>query len=381
MNDRMTPDQEALCRAVQEFAHSRLSGDMIRRDRDAVFDHEGFRACAEMGIQGLPLPQDLGGQGQDFTTSLLVLQALGEACTDNGLVFSISAQTWSVAMPILQFGTKEQKKRYLPGLNCGALIGAHGMTEPDSGSDALALSTRAVRDGDHYVLHGTKTFCTNGPIGDFALVFANARPELKAMGITAFLVDRETPGVTFGPPIEKMGLRTSPMGEIVMEEAHVPISARLGGEGSGMMLFQSSMEYERAFIFASHLGAMRRLYARCSEHAKTRHQFRQPIAKFPAVFERLVSMWTDVELGDLLLRKIAWAKDRGAEVPMEAAMAKLFVSEAYVRATLDAIQIFGGYGYTVEYEVEREHRDAIASRIYSGTSEIQRKLIAHYLGL
>jgi hypothetical protein len=214
-----------------------------------------------------------------------------------------------------------------------------------------------------------------------ALVFANARPELKSMGITAFLVDRDTPGVTFGPPIEKMGLRTSPMGEIVLEDARLPGSARLGSEGLGLRLFQHSMEYERAFIFASHLGVMRRLFQRCFDHARTRRQFGQAIGRFPAVADRLVNMRTDLETCGLLLRHIAEVKDAGGDAGMQAAMAKLVISEAYVRATLDAIQIFGGYGYTVEYGVEREHRDAVASRLYSGTSEIQRKLIAGYLGL
>jgi alkylation response protein AidB-like acyl-CoA dehydrogenase len=376
-----TPDQTALCAAVQEFARARLGSQMIQRDRDAQFDREGFRLCGEMGIQGLTIPEAYGGQAQDHATALAVLQALGEACLDNGLLFSLNAQIWSVQMPIYRYGTPEQKDRYLPGLCDGSRIGVHAMSEPDSGSDALALRTRAVRDGDGYVLDGTKTFATNAPVGDFAVVFANLRPELKALGITAFLVDRGTPGVTFGPPIEKMGLRTSPMGEVVLEGARIPASARLGGEGAGLMLFQSSMEYERAFIFASHLGTLRRILERCMAHAKTRRQFGQPIAKFPAVFERLVSMRTDLELGELLLRKIAGAKDGATEAPMEAAMAKLFISEAYVRATLDAIQIFGGYGYMTEYEMEREHRDAVASRIYSGTSEIQRKMIAHYMGL
>jgi hypothetical protein len=381
MTDPRTPDQQVLCSAVREFAAASLNADLIRRDRQAEFNRQGWRQCADLGIQGLPIPETYGGQAHDFVTTLAVLETLGEACADNGLVFSLNAQIWSVQMPILHFGSEAQKQRYLPPLCAGTLIGVHGMTEPDSGSDALALRTRAVRDGEHYVLTGTKTLATNGPVADLALVFANVRPEMKSLGVTAFLVDRDTPGVSFGPPIEKMGLRTSPMGEIVITEARVPVSARLGPEGGGMRMFQSSMEYERAFIFASHLGAMRRLCQRCAAHARTRRQFGQAIGKFSAVADRLVRMHTDIVLGSLLLGDIARRKDGGGEAPMEAAMAKLVISEAYVRATLDAIQIFGGYGYTVEYEVEREHRDAVASRLYSGTSEIQRKLIAHYLDL
>ncbi len=381
MDFSFRPEQLELARAVQEFARTRLNGDMIRRDRDAEFSRAGWQACGEMGIQGLHLPEAYGGQGQDLATTVLVCEALGEACEDNGLVFSLNAQIWSVEIPIAHFGSEEQKAKYLTGTCSGRLIGAHGMTEPDSGSDALALRTRAVKDGDSYVLNGAKTFVTNAPVADFAIVFANVRPELKALGITAFLIDREMPGVTFGPAIPKMGLRTSPMGEIVLEDVRVPSTARLGREGGGMSLFQESMEYERAFIFASHLGTMQRIYQRAHRHAKERRQFNQSIGKFPAVADRLVRMRMDIEQAKLLLYKIAWIKDSGGSAPMEAAMAKLLISEAQVQASLDAMQIFGGYGYTIEYEIEREHRDALAGRLYSGTSEIQRKLIASYLGL
>jgi alkylation response protein AidB-like acyl-CoA dehydrogenase len=377
----VTEEQRQLADAVRAFAEARLNQDLIRRDREGSFSREGWEACAEMGLQGLHVPEKWGGQGQDLVTTALVCEAFGEACRDNGLVFSLNAQIWSVEMPILHFGTDEQKERYLRGMVEGRRIGAHGMTEPDSGSDALALRTRARRDGDAYVLSGTKTFITNGPVADFAIVFANVRPELRALGITAFLVDRDMPGVHFGPPIEKMGLRTSPIGEIVLDEVRVPAGQRLGREGAGMVLFQESMEYERALIFASHLGAMNRIYQRCRAHARERRQFGQPIAKFTPVADKLVRMRTEIELARLLLYKIAWAKDRGAKAPMEAAMAKLFISEAHLQAALDAIQIFGGYGFTVEYEIEREQRDAVGGRIYSGTSEIQRKLIASYMDL
>ncbi|MCC7143398.1 MAG: acyl-CoA dehydrogenase family protein [Candidatus Eisenbacteria bacterium] len=381
MDFTFSAEQEELARAVRDFAQARLNEDLIRRDREAAFNREGWTACAEMGLQGLHVPEAYGGQGQDLTTTVKVCEALGEACHDNGLVFSLNAQIWSVEMPILHFGTEEQKQRYLRGMVEGRLIGAHGMSEPDSGSDALAMRARAVKDGDHYVLDGTKTFITNGPVADFAIVFANVRPELKALGITAFLIDRDMPGVSFGPKIEKMGLRTSPMGEIILDNVRIPATQRLAREGAGMQLFNASMEYERAFIFASHLGTMRRIYERCRRHARERKQFGQSISKFTPVADKLIQMRMDIELARLLLYKIAWAKDHGQEMPMEAAMAKLFISEAQVRASLDAIQIFGGYGFTVEYEVEREHRDAIGGRLYSGTSEIQRKLIGSYLGL
>lgn len=370
-----------VCAVLRRFASQELGQDLVRRDREGIFDEKGWQLCARMGIQGVVVPEDYGGQGQDLATSLAMIQTLGEACADNGLIFSLGAQIWSVEMPLLHFGTEEQRRRYLPSLCDGSRIGVHAMTEPDSGSDAFALRTRAIRQGDDYVLSGTKTFATNAPVGDVAIVFANARPELGALGVTAFIVERDMPGVSFGPPIAKMGLRTSPTGEVVLDEVRLPAWRRLGREGSGLQIFQSSMEYERGFIFAAHLGAIQRVYRRCLEYARARRQFGRPIAEFSPIADRLVSMRMDLELGELLLRKIARTKDDGGAAPMEAAMAKLFISESYVRTTLDAVQIFGGYGYTVEYQIEREHRDAVASRIYSGTSEMQRRIIYQYLGV
>jgi hypothetical protein len=377
----VTDEQRALAQGIRAFAEAKLNHDLVRRDREGIFSRESWQACAEMGILGLHVPEAWGGQGQDLVTTTIVCEALGEACRDNGLVFSLNAQIWSVEMPILHFGTDEQKERYLRPMVEGRRIGAHGMSEPESGSDAFALRTRARRDGDAYVLSGTKTFITNAPVADFAIVFANVRPELRAMGVTAFLVDRDMPGVTMGPPIEKMGLRTSPIGEIALDEVRIPATQRLGREGGGLVLFQESMEYERALIFASHLGAMNRIYERCRAYARERRQFGSPISSFAAVSDRIVRMRMEIELARLLLYKTAWAKDLGQKAPMEAAMAKLFISEAHLQAALDAIQIFGGYGFMVEYELEREQRDAVGGRIYSGTSEIQRKLIASHLDL
>lgn len=381
MDFGFSPEQLEFRQATLEFARKSLQDDLPAREKRGEFSRALWRACGEFGIQGLPFPEQYGGGGQDILTTILAMEALGEGCADNGLLFGLAAQMWSVQMPIWRHGTEAQRERWLPALCRGELIGAHGMSEPDSGSDALAMRARAVKDGEHYVLNGTKTFITNGPVADFAIVFANVRPELKALGITAFLIDRDMPGVSFGPKIEKMGLRTSPMGEIILDNVRIPASQRLAREGAGMQLFNASMEYERAFIFASHLGAMRRIYERCRRHARERKQFGQSISKFTPVADKLIQMRMDIELAQLLLHKIAWAKDHGQEMPMEAAMAKLFISEAQVRASLDAIQIFGGYGFTVEYEMEREHRDAIGGRLYSGTSEIQRKLIGSYLGL
>jgi alkylation response protein AidB-like acyl-CoA dehydrogenase len=263
----------------------------------------------------------------------------------------------------------------------GTCIGAHAITEPGAGSDVFSLSSRAVRKDGGYVLNGQKTFATNAPVADVALVFAYLQRDGQSPALTAFIVPRGTRGVTFGNPIPKMGLRTSPMGEVVLEDCHVPESARLGPEGGGMRIFNSAMEWERACIFAGHLGAMERLLDDCIAYARQRRQFGKPIAKFESVANRIADMKVAIEAGRYLLYRVGAKKDRGQNAVLESAMAKLFVSEAHVQAARDALQIFGGYGYMKEYPIERELRDALSGTLYSGSSEMQRKIIAGCLGL
>ena len=312
---------------------------------------------------------------------MLTMEGLGYGCLDNGLIFGINAQMWSVQMPIFTFGTEAQKRKYLPGLCDGSLIGAHGMSEPDSGSDAFSMRTRAERRDGGYVLNGSKTFVTNAPIADMAVVFATVDPARKMLGVTGFLVDKGTPGFSVSPHIDKMGLRTSPMSEIVLDNCFVPEENRLGKEGMGSRIFSDSMEWERACILGSHLGAMERLLERCIQHAGERQQFGQPIGRFQSVANRIVEMKLRLETARLLLYKVAWLKKTGKSAVMEAALAKLYLSESFVQSALDAIRTLGGYGYTTEYEVERELRDAIGGTLYSGTSDIQRNIVARLLGL
>ena len=373
-------EQRALCTEILDFGRS-LNQDLLRRDAEAHFDREAWRRCAELGIPGLPMPREYGGAGADLMTTLLAMMALGQGCRDNGLVFSLNAQMWAFQLPVLRFGTEAQRQRYLPPLVRGERIGAHAVTEPAHGSDAMGMRTRARRDGDHYVLDGSKTFVTNGPIADVLLVFATVNPALKALGVTAFLVDRETPGLTLGRPIPKMGIRTSPMGEVTLEGCRVPVSARLGPEGGGASIFNAAMAWERTCIFAAHLGAMERLLEDCIGYARAREQFGVPISRHPEVADKLVDMKVSIEAGRLLLMRAAAAHDAGEDALLEAAIAKLFVSEAHVRQALAAIQVHGGYGYTTEYEVERELRDAVPGTLYSGTTEMQRKIIARLMGL
>ncbi len=367
--------------AVIEFARKELSYDVIARDRADEFPREAWRKCANFGIQGLPFPEKYGGAGADIMTTMLTMEGLGYGCRDNGLIFAMNAQMWSVQMPILSFGTDAQKEKYLPGMCRGEIIGAHGMSEPDSGSDAYSLRTRAERVDGGYVLNGSKTFVTNAPVADVALVFATVNPARKMWGVTGFLVEKGTPGFTIGKPIDKMGLRTAPMAELIFEDCFIPEENRLGPEGAGSNIFNDSMEWERSCILGSHIGAMERQIEEAVQYANEREQFGQAIGKFQSVANRIVDMKVRLETARLLLYKVAWLKKQGKSAVMEAALAKLYLSESFVQSGLDAIRTYGGYGYMTEFEVERNLRDAIGGMLYSGTSDIQRNIIARLMGL
>ena len=253
------------------------------------------------------------------------------------------------------------------------------MTEPDSGSDAFSLKTRAVKQEDKYIINGSKTFITNAPISDLIIVFALTDKERAWRGISAFIVEKGTPGFTVSRELDKLGLRTSPVGELTFDDCEVPAANLLGKEGMGMAIFNSEMEWERSCLFACHLGAMERQLETCIRYAKERRQFGQPIGRFQSISNKIADMKARIELARMLLYKIGWLKSRGERSFLEAAIAKLFISESFVRSSLDAIQIHGGYGYMTDFEIERDLRDSIASTIYSGTSEIQRNMISQWL--
>jgi hypothetical protein len=261
------------------------------------------------------------------------------------------------------------------------MIGAHGMSEPDSGSDAYSLRTRAERVDGGYVLNGSKMFVTYAPFADVALIFATINPEKGLGGITAFLVDIGTPGFRVSRSIEKMGLRTSPMGELIFQDCFVSETCRLGQEGAGASIFNSSMEWERSSILASHVGEMERQLEECIRYVRVRRQFGKPIGKFQSISNRIADMKVRLETARLLLYKVAWLKMKNKSAIMEAAIAKLYLSECFVQNSLDAIRIHGGYGYMTEFEVERDLRDSIGGLLYSGTSDIQRMVISRWLGL
>jgi alkylation response protein AidB-like acyl-CoA dehydrogenase len=377
----LSAEQEELKAAAIAFARRELDQDLAAREEAGEFPQDAWRACAKFGIQGLPIPAELGGGGADILTTVLVMEALGYGCHDNGLIFSLNAQLWSLELPLVKFGTPTQQQAYLPGLMSGDLIGVHAMTEPDSGSDAFSMRTRVERKGDAYVLNGTKLYITNAPVSDVVLVFAAHPDKPKMAGISAFLVEKGAPGFSVTRGLDKMGLRTSPMGEVVLDDCLVPAENRLGVEGAGMAIFNSSMTWERSCILASALGVMQRQLEACVAYARARKQFGQPIGKFQAVADKVADMYLRLEAARLLVYQAAWLGQQGKSVLAEAAAAKLFTSEAWIASSLDAIQVHGAYGYMKESGIERDLRDAIASTIYSGTSEIQRVILARMLGL
>ena len=381
MDFAWSDEQQQLRDAVTELAQKELNEGLRERDKRGEFNRAGWDRLADFGIHGLPVPQEYGGMGLDPLTTVGVLEALGYGCRDNGLVFSTNAHMWTAEIPLLDFGTDDQKERYLRRLVSGEWIGGNAMSEPGSGSDAYSLTTRADKRGDRYVLNGGKTWVTNGPVADLLMVFATVDPEKGARGVTGFLVEKATPGVRCGAPLQKMGIKTSPMCEVFFDDCEVPEENRLGREGAGSNLFTHSMTWERSCILASAVGSMERILETCIAYSKERKQFGKPIGNFQLVADKIVNIKLRLETARSLLHQAAWLRGQGKSIFLEAALAKLHISESWVRCAEDAIQIHGGYGYMEEAELERELRDAFGSRIYSGTSEIQRMIIASLLGL
>src|SRR6266576_2116324 len=381
MDFDLTPEQETLQSAAIEFARKELNNNMIERDAQQVFSRDGWKKCAVFGVQGMPVTNEYGGRGADPITPIAMMEGLGYGGSDQGLLFSINAHMWTNSIPLLKYGTTEQKKKYLPGLCDGSLIGANGASEPNSGSDIFSMQTRVSKDGSDYVLNGRKIFVTNAPVADLFTIYATLDPKLGAAGICGFIVEKGTRGLGVGKKKDKMGLRTALMAELLLEDCHVPGTALLGREGRGAEVFNCSMAWERACILATCLGTMRRQLERCVEHARGRKQFGQPIGKFQSVANRIVDMKLRYETARLMTYKVGWLMQGNKSADMDAAMAKLYVSESFVRSCLDAIQLHGGAGFLTELELERELRDSVGSTLYSGTSAIQRNIPARALRL
>ncbi len=381
MDFALSGEQQTWHDAAVRFAREELVDDLLDRDERREFWREGWRRCARFGIQGLPVPVEYGGKGLGLPATIAAMEGLGYGCPDNGLIFAINASMWTNSIPILRYGSEEQKRRFLPGLCDGSLVGANGASEVEAGSDIFAMRTLAERRGDRWVLNGRKTWVTSGPVADLFVCYATTDPARGVLGISAFLVPKGTPGFRVVREIRKMGVRTVPMGELALEECEVPAASLLGREGRGAEVFNCSMEWERGAILAGTLGTMRRQLERCIEHARRRKQFGKPIGKFQAVAHKIVDMKLRLETCRPLVYKIGWLKEQGRDATLEAAMAKLYVSECFVQSSLDAVQLFGASGFVAETGIERDLRDSIGSTIYSGTSEIQRNIIAQQLRL
>jgi alkylation response protein AidB-like acyl-CoA dehydrogenase len=382
MDFSLSAEQKERRRDIVRFARGELNAGVEERDREHRFPHDLWLKCGAMGLTGLSVAPEYGGLGLDGLDTALALEAFGYGCEDTGLVFSVCAHLLPCVVPIWRHGSEELKQRYLPSLTDGTRIAVNAMSEPGSGSDAFAMTTRAVPDGDGFRLNGTKTFASNAPVADVTLAFAVTDPERGFHGgVTAFVIDLSTPGLRVGQTFEKMGLRTSPIGELVFEDCFVPRSQVLGSVGAGSSQFTEGMDWERVCLFATHIGTMERLLEKSIEYARTRRQSGQAIGKFQAVSHRIADMKVQLEAARLLVYRAASQLGKTKYMAMDASIAKLFVSEALVKSALSTVQVFGGYGFMTEYQVERALRDAVGSTLYSGTSEIQRNIIARWLGL
>ncbi|GAA2048332.1 acyl-CoA dehydrogenase family protein [Catenulispora yoronensis] len=351
-------------------------------------DGADWKTLANAQVMALPVPEEYGGLGLSPLSCAYGLEGLGYGCRDIGLLVRAGAHLWAVEVPLLRYGSEQQRRDYLPGLAEGRLVGAHAITEAESGSDALAMSAvaRRRRDGGGYVLNGRKRFVTNAPEADVFLVYATLGRELGFTGVTAFLVERDNPGLRVETELRKAGLESCPWGQVVLEQCEVGPEALLGAEKQGSEIFGVVMAWERTLILAPLLGAMERQIEECVERARTRRQFGRRISAYQAVTHRIVEMRHRLETSRGLVRAAAWELGAGLEQPRDAPsflpeMAKLHVSEAAVATFDDAIQIFGALGYTEDAGIERRLRDALGTRISSGTSDMQREVIAGKLGL
>lgn len=382
MDFSLSEQQRVLKDQIRRFAETELSPGAAERDEAHEFSRALWRKCGEMGLQGLPVDPAYGGSGADALTTAIGLEALGRGCDDGGLVFAVCAHLLACVVPVWKHGNDDIKSRYLPRLCDGTLVAVNAMTEPGGGSDAFNMKTRAVADGDEYIINGTKIFSSNGPVADVAVVYAATAPEKGFMGgITAFLVEAGTPGFKCGQTFKKMGLRTCPIGELVFDDVRVSKKQILGGVGGGGPIFSQSMEWERICLVAAHVGKIERLLDLAVDYARTRTSFGQKIGHYQAVSHKLADMKVRLEASRMLVYRAASMLGERQSVGLDASITKLFVSESLVQSALDAVQILGGYGFMSEYGVERALRDSIAGTIYSGTSEMQRNIIAKWLGL
>lgn len=371
---KLTEEQELLKKTVRDFAEEEIAPKAAEMDEKEEYDLTLWSKMAEMGITGIPYPDDYEGAGMDNLSYAIAVEELSRVCASSGVM--ISAHTSLCAWPIYNFGAAEQKKKYLAPLCSGEKIGAMGLTEPSAGSDASSLKTTAVRDGDSYVLNGAKIFITNAFLAETYVIFAYTDKSKGTKGISAFIVEKGTPGFTFGKKEHKLGIRGSATYELVFDNCRIPAENLLSEEGQGFKIVMMTLDGGRVGIAAQALGIAQGAYEQALNYSKIREQFGKPISANQGIQWMLADMATQIEAARLLVYQSAYLKDTKQPYSKQAAMAKLFASETAMAVTTKAVQIFGGYGYTREYPVERMMRDAKITEIYEGTSEVQRIVIA-----
>jgi butyryl-CoA dehydrogenase len=377
MEFSFTEEQRIFKDQVIRFAGKEIVPRVQEHDLKGEFDFQSFRKMGEFGILGLHFPSELGGSDADVVTTVLAGEALGEAGVDGGLTLAYGAHTFLCADTIYAHGTPAQRQRYIPKLASGEWIGCMGLTEPAAGSDVASMTTRAEKRGKRYLLNGNKMFITNGPVADVAVVYAKTGKDLKHAGISAFIVEKGTPGFSAGKNLIKMGVRSSHTSELIFEDCEIPEENLIGQEGSGFLMAMQTVEWDRSALLAPFVGGMSYVLRKCARYAQERHQFGGPIARFQAIKHKLADMKIFIEAARSLCYRIAWCKDQGRPLNhLEAAVAKLFVGDWGLGPANDAVVLHGGYGYCHEYEVERYFRDSRLAPIGGGTSEIQKKIIS-----
>ncbi len=377
MNFQLSEEHDMIRKMVRDFARNEVAPTAAERDEQERFDRGLFTKMAELGLTGIPWPEEYGGIGSDYLAYCIAVEELSKVCASTGVM--LSAHTSLASWPIYKFGSETQKQKYLRPLAEGKMLGAYGLTEPGSGSDAGGMRTTAKLDGSDYVLNGSKIFITNGGEADVYVVFALTDPENKQKGTTAFIVEKDFPGFSVGKKEKKMGIRSSPTTEIIFEECKVPVENRLGAEGEGFKIAMMTLDGGRNGIAAQAVGIAQGALDAAIDYARERRQFGKPIAAQQGIGFKLADMATSIEAARLLTYQAAWRESNGLPYGKESAMSKLFAGDTAMKVTTEAVQIFGGYGYTKEYPVERFMRDAKITQIYEGTQEIQRLVISRLI--
>lgn len=377
MNLQLTEEQQLLQKSVRDFAEAEVRPLAKELDETGHFPRELFKKAAELGLTGVALPEAEGGAGFDHIAYTIVIEEISRCCASTGVILSVQNSLY--CDPIHRAGTDEQKKRLLLPFARGEKIGCYALTEPQAGSNASALQTKAVKKGDKYIVNGTKAWITNGGVADAAIVYVNTDPAKGEKGITALVVEKGTPGFKVGKEEKKLGISATACSELIFTDCEVPEANRIGNEGEGYKVALSTLDGGRIGIAAQAVGIAQGAFEAAVKYAQERMAFGHPIAQFQAIQFMLADMGTEIDAARLLVRKAAWKQDTGGRFSMEAAMAKLFASEMSTRVTHKAIQVHGGNGYSREYPVERAYRDARITEIYEGTSEIQRLVISAWV--